>query len=958
MKRATESPVLSQGEFMTFGDFVKLSDLTYFSAIETEAIYSLFSKAAAPNKELNQPTFYKLYPNFSKDPRIQSSLFKAINKSKNGYEIEFPEFLQTLGIMCRGNAREKAELALEIINYNKDPKIDKKEIADFCKAMQTLIGLENADSLVEDIIDEIIHSNVEGNENDIKKKNISFIISNVNSSDSENDEDPEEIEKNDELNSEEKFFKKKASFKKKSINWEKRLLDNLEDFIFGYYDFQERARTNPTFTSCFGFFPFIYNDIFRPIEEKLSVSLDMSLGFPTREGTVKVKDLFKTAYCKVLNGVLTLYKDQKHFLEYQKRWNEKVSCKPPIYVIELSDSSCISKQKNSFEIRGDRKLEFECEEKDRDYWISCINLNRYVGSKFHPHLSFAPIRVNTPTHIYTTGGEYFPELARCLKQAKTEILITGWFISPKIYLNRKKENGQYVDRFDQILAERAKSGVKVRILVWDEIDAAFSNGSKECKDILEKLSSNIKVIRDPLQKLTIYSHHQKTCVIDQTVAFVGGIDIGYNRFEDFKFSIVDEEKDQIYPGRMYVNPMIEKKNKNVGDPLKDVWNRKKVPRMPWMDYQTKVIGESARDIARNFIQRWTFARGKYPFVTLRETDYDLQSIVSVHHQDVESAKVQVLRSVSKWSFNLTETEHSIYRAQLKAIEESKHFIYIENQFFISSCAQTENPKNKIIDAIVKRIAKAIDQKEKFRVIFVVPLHSSSPLNSKILQQLMYWQHSSMFRGKTAMLNVLKEDYPHIDDIEDYVTITSLRNWGMFQSGVICNEMIYVHSKLMIVDDKIVFCSSANINDRSMEGDRDSEIGVRIEGDETVNISMGGKKFKGTKIAHDLRVKTFSKFTGKTKEEVEDPIEFYPQWRKIAESNRDIYVDVFQKTVENLENPDSSDVKIIQQYSHKLKARNVEKLPNIQGFIVPYPKNFLSKGYSQPNERDPLANFYT
>lgn len=38
-------------------------------------------------------------------------------------------------------------------------------------------------------------------------------------------------------------------------------------------------------------------------------------------------------------------------------------------------------------------------------------------------------------------------------------------------------------------------------------------------------------------------------------------------------------------------------------------------------------------------------------------------------------------------------------------------------------------------------------------------------------------------------------------------------------------MIYVHSKLMIVDDSFVLIGSANINDRSLLGDRDSEIAV-------------------------------------------------------------------------------------------------------------------------------------
>lgn len=42
------------------------------------------------------------------------------------------------------------------------------------------------------------------------------------------------------------------------------------------------------------------------------------------------------------------------------------------------------------------------------------------------------------------------------------------------------------------------------------------------------------------------------------------------------------------------------------------------------------------------------------------------------------------------------------------------------------------------------------------------------------------------------------------------------------------ELIYVHSKLLIADDSLVICGSANINDRSLLGKRDSEIAVLIQ----------------------------------------------------------------------------------------------------------------------------------
>ena len=42
-------------------------------------------------------------------------------------------------------------------------------------------------------------------------------------------------------------------------------------------------------------------------------------------------------------------------------------------------------------------------------------------------------------------------------------------------------------------------------------------------------------------------------------------------------------------------------------------------------------------------------------------------------------------------------------------------------------------------------------------------------------------------------------------------------------GTPVTELVYIHSKLMIVDDRLVICGSANINDRSMLGSRDSEV---------------------------------------------------------------------------------------------------------------------------------------
>jgi len=55
----------------------------------------------------------------------------------------------------------------------------------------------------------------------------------------------------------------------------------------------------------------------------------------------------------------------------------------------------------------------------------------------------------------------------------------------------------------------------------------------------------------------------------------------------------------------------------------------------------------------------------------------------------------------------------------------------------------------------------------------------------------------------------------------------LRNHGILNKQLV-TEIIYVHSKMIIIDDRIAVIGSANINDRSLMGDRDSELAIVLE----------------------------------------------------------------------------------------------------------------------------------
>ena len=83
----------------------------------------------------------------------------------------------------------------------------------------------------------------------------------------------------------------------------------------------------------------------------------------------------------------------------------------------------------------------------------------------------------------------------------------------------------------------------------------------------------------------------------------------------------------------------------------------------------------------------------------------------------------------------------------------------------------------------------------------------------------------------------------------------MRNWGILQ-GKLVTEIIYVHSKLMIVDDKYVICGSANVNDRSMLGDRDSELAAVIKDEDLFEYQLNHTSAMVGKYANSLRKKIF------------------------------------------------------------------------------------------------------
>uniref|UniRef100_A0A8C7EQQ7 Phospholipase n=1 Tax=Neovison vison TaxID=452646 RepID=A0A8C7EQQ7_NEOVI len=681
--------------------------------------------------------------------------------------------------------------------------------------------------------------------------------------------------------------------------------------------------------------------------------------------------------------------------------------------------------------------------------------------KDHRFGSYAAIQENTLAKWYVNAKGYFEDVANAMEEAEEEIFITDWWLSPEIFLKRPVVEGNRW-RLDCILKRKAQQGVRIFVMLYKEVELALGINSEYSKRTLMRLHPNIKVMRHPdhvSSSVYLWAHHEKLVIIDQSVAFVGGIDLAYGRWDDNEhrltdvgsvkrvtvgpslgsltaettesmesLSLKDKNKSsknlptlksvddmdsklkgigksrkfsrfslyrQLYKhhlhnadsissvdsasntssirslqtgmgelhgetrfwhGKDYCN-FVFKDWVQLDKPFADFIDRYSTPRMPWHDIGSAVHGKAARDVARHFIQRWNFTKImkskyrslSYPFLlpksqtTAHELKYQVPG--SVH------ANVQLLRSAADWSAGIKYHEESIHAAYVHVIENSKHFIYIENQFFIS-CADDKVVFNKIGDAITQRILKAHRESQRYRVYVVIPLLPGfegdiSTGGGNALQAIMHFNYRTMCRGENSILGQLKEKLGN--QWINYISFCGLRTHAELEGNLV-TELIYVHSKLLIADDNTVIIGSANINDRSMLGKRDSEMAVIVQDTETVPSVMDGEEYQAGRFAQGLRLQCFRVVLGylsEPSENIQDPVSdkfFKEVWVATAARNATIYDKVFRclpnDEVHNLIQLRDFITKPVLAREDPIRAE--EELKKIRGFLVQFPFYFLSE----------------
>lgn len=178
------------------------------------------------------------------------------------------------------------------------------------------------------------------------------------------------------------------------------------------------------------------------------------------------------------------------------------------------------------------------------------------------------------------GADYYRALLEVLPQARREIWIVGWDFDPDIRLDPQNSDLTLGNLLRSIIEER--HDLEIRILVW-AMGPIYSG--KSLKLFRESgWSSHPRIdlrfdARHPLRG----SHHQKFVVIDNTLAFLGGIDLTGRRWDDQSHAVP--------------NPLRKSPDGTEYDPVHDL--------------QVAVTGDAARDIGDLARRRWEHATDQH-----------------------------------------------------------------------------------------------------------------------------------------------------------------------------------------------------------------------------------------------------------------------------------------------------------------------------------------------------------
>ncbi|MCR5872158.1 MULTISPECIES: phospholipase D-like domain-containing protein [unclassified Sphingomonas] len=364
----------------------------------------------------------------------------------------------------------------------------------------------------------------------------------------------------------------------------------------------------------------------------------------------------------------------------------------------------------------------------------------------------------TRLSVIVDAEDYFRVARTAMLQAKKQLLLIGWDFDARILLTHDDppehpEAPREVGAFISWITRR-NPDLEVHILRWDVGALTSLFRGKTLQTLVAwKLAKRIHLKLDSTHPPGA-SHHQKIVVIDDCLAFCGGIDMTLGRWDTRGHADGD-------PGRT--------------DPGGDRY-------MPWHDATTAIQGPAATMLGDLCRERWHRAGGH----RLKRPDVEQECWPDRLTPDFTDIRAAIARTQPE--LNGEAPVQEIEKLYLDLIGSARRFVYAESQYFASR-------------AIAEAIAKRLAEPDGPEFVIVNPRRADGWL-----------EQTAMDTARARLFQALKQRDPH-DRLRLYHPYTR------------AGDPIYVHAKVLVVDDRFLRVGSSNFNNRSLGLDTECDVAL-------------------------------------------------------------------------------------------------------------------------------------
>jgi phosphatidylserine/phosphatidylglycerophosphate/cardiolipin synthase-like enzyme len=458
-------------------------------------------------------------------------------------------------------------------------------------------------------------------------------------------------------------------------------------------------------------------------------------------------------------------------------------------------------------------------------------------------------RANSATDLrtFTTGNQVVPLVDGRAYFARLCVELMATRRGDQVYfLDFRGDMNERLDgvgtEVGEVLGAAARRGVGVFGLLWRSHPKLLHQSEKANAEFVRSIDEDGGQVLLDARTRRAGSHHQKLVVIrhprspTRDVAFVGGIDLGFSRNDD---------------------------GEHRGDPQVMGFSEAYGPRPPWHDFQAEVRGPAVHDLEHTFRERWygsSILDVPSPVRQLYDRAYHIGSMTGrplpEPLPDDESRQgghaVQVLRTyparLRRYPF-APHGERSIAHAYRKAFARVRRLVYLEDQYLWSR-------------PVANMVASALRENPGLHVIVVVPRFPDSD------------------GAITRVPGVLGRH-----DAVRTCAAAGGQRFAVYDLENHAGTPVYVHAKVVIVDDVWAMVGSDNLNRRSWSHDSELSIAVldsRLDSREPrdpAGLGDGARTF-----ARDLRLRLWREHLDRGVDDVEDlldPQEAFAVFRRQA-----------------------------------------------------------------------------